>query len=47
MVTNTYEKIIEGEYFNSKRDNTILVGKKLAERLNLKIEIKSSCNFPR
>ena len=37
MVTNTYEKIIEGEYFNSKRDNTILVGKKLADRLNLKL----------
>ena len=34
-VTNTYEKLIEGEYFKSKRDNTILVGKKLAERLNL------------
>ena len=28
-VTDTYEKIIEGEYFKSKRDNTILVGKKL------------------
>ena len=24
-VTNTHEKLIEGEYFNSKRDNTILV----------------------
>ena len=29
-VTNTHEKIIEGEYFSSKRDNTILVGKKLS-----------------
>ena len=39
-VTNTYEKIIDGEYFNSKRDNTILVGKKLADRLNLKLKSK-------
>ena len=31
-VTNTYEKVIEGEYFKSSRDNTILVGKKLADR---------------
>ena len=45
MVTNTYEKIIEGEYFNSKRDNTILVGKKLADRLNLKLKSKVVVTF--
>ena len=45
MVTNTYEKIIEGEYFNSKRDNTILVGKKLADRLNLKLKSKVVITF--
>ena len=45
MITNTYEKIIEGEYFNSKRDNTILVGKKLADRLNLKLKSKVVVTF--
>ena len=45
MVTNTFEKIIEGEYFNSKRDNTILVGKKLADRLNLKLKSKVVVTF--
>ena len=44
-VTNTYDKIIEGEYFKSKRDNTILVGKKLADRLNLKIKSKVVITF--
>ena len=44
-VTNTYEKLIEGEYFKSKRDNTILVGKKLADRLNLKIKSKVVITF--
>ena len=44
-VTSTYEKIIEGEYFKSKRDNTILVGKKLADRLNLKIKSKVVITF--
>ena len=45
MVTNTFEKIIQGEYFNSKRDNTILVGKKLADRLNLKLKSKVVVTF--
>ena len=45
MVTNTFEKIIEGEYFKSKRDNTILVGKKLADRLNLKLRSKVVVTF--
>ena len=44
-VTNTYEKVIEGEYFKSSRDNTILVGKKLADRLNLKIKSKVVVTF--
>ena len=44
-VTNTYEKIIEGEYFRSKRDNTILVGKKLADKLNLKLKSKVVITF--
>ena len=44
-VTNTYEKIIDGEYFNSNRDNTILVGKKLADKLNLKLKSKVVITF--
>ena len=44
-VTNTYEKIIEGEYFKSEKDNTILVGKKLADRLNLKLKSKVVITF--
>ena len=44
-VTNTYEKVFEGEYFKSSRDNTILVGKKLADRLNLKIKSKVVVTF--
>jgi len=44
-VTNTYEKLIEGEYFNSKRDNTIIVGKKLADKLNLNLKSKVVITF--
>ena len=44
-VTNTHEKIINGEYFRSKRDNTILVGKKLADKLNLKLKSKVVITF--
>lgn len=44
-VTNTNEKLIEGEYFNSKRDNTILVGKKLADKLNLNLKSKVVITF--
>ena len=44
-VTNTYEKIIDGEYFRSKRDNTILVGKKLADKLNLTLKSKVVITF--
>ena len=44
-VTDTYEKIIEGDYFKAKRDNTILVGKKLADKLNLKLKSKVVITF--
>ncbi|MEC7858418.1 MAG: FtsX-like permease family protein [Bacteroidota bacterium] len=44
-VTNTHEKLIEGEYFNTRRDNTILVGKKLADKLNLKLKSKVVITF--
>ena len=39
-VTNVYTKIIEGDYFESKRSNTMVVGKKLAEKLNLRLKSK-------
>ena len=35
----------EGEYFKSEKENTILVGKKLAERLNLKLKSKVVITF--
>ena len=44
-VTNTHEKIIDGEYFRSKRDNTILVGQKLADKLNLNLKSKVVITF--
>ena len=39
-VTKVYSKMVEGEYFVSKRPNTMIVGKKLADKLNLKIRSK-------
>ena len=39
-VTNVYTKIVEGDYFESKRPNTMIVGKKLADKLNLKLRSK-------
>ena len=44
-VTNTYEKIIDGEYFKSKRDNTKKVSKKLADKLNLNLKSKVVITF--
>lgn len=45
QVTDVYSKIIEGNYFDSSRRNPILVGKKLAERLNLKLHSKVVLSF--
>ena len=39
-VTKVYSKMVEGDYFVSKRPNTMIVGKKLADKLNLKIRSK-------
>ena len=44
-VTDIHSKIIDGEYFNSDRRNPILVGKKLAERLNLRLHSKVVLSF--
>jgi len=39
-VTNVYSKLIEGDYFESERLNTMIVGEKLANKLNLKLRSK-------
>lgn len=39
-VTNISEKIIEGTYFESKAKNAVVIGKRLAEKLNVKIKNK-------
>ena len=44
-VTDVHEKLIEGKYFESKRKNQIVIGKKLAKRLNLKIRSKIVLSF--
>jgi ABC-type lipoprotein release transport system permease subunit len=44
-VTDIYANIIEGSYFESNRKNPILIGRKLAERLNLKINSKVVLSF--
>jgi putative ABC transport system permease protein len=44
-VTNLYTRLIEGSYFESDRKNQIVIGKKLAERLNLKLRSKIILSF--
>jgi ABC-type lipoprotein release transport system permease subunit len=44
-VTNVYTKIIEGDYFESKRENTMVVGKKLADKLDLRLRSKVVITF--
>lgn len=44
-VTNVYTKIIEGDYFESKRKNTMVVGKKLADKLDLRLRSKVVITF--
>jgi len=45
QVTDIYTTIIEGSYFESNRRNPILIGRKLAERLNLKLNSKVVLSF--
>ncbi|MCK4754912.1 MAG: ABC transporter permease, partial [Calditrichia bacterium] len=45
QVTDIYAKLIEGSYFKSDRKNPILIGRKLAERLNLKLRSKVVLSF--
>ena len=39
-VTNIHEKIIDGAYFEGIKRNPVLIGKKLAEKLNVKVRSK-------
>ncbi len=39
-VTNVYEKIIDGEYLEGVKRNPILIGKKMAEKLNVNLRSK-------
>jgi putative ABC transport system permease protein len=40
QVTNMYEKIVEGRYFDGTRRNPIVIGKKMAEKLNVNVRSK-------
>ena len=45
QVTSIHEKIVAGDYFKSDRKNQIVIGQKLAKRLNLKIRSKVVLSF--
>lgn len=40
QVTNLYTKIVEGSYFDGEKRNPIVIGKKLAEKLKVKLKSK-------
>ena len=44
-VTNIRDLIIKGQYFEAKRRNPIIIGQKLANRLNLKLNSKIVLSF--
>jgi len=44
-ITNIYSKIVEGSYFGADKKNQIIIGTKLAERLNLKLNQKIILSF--
>ncbi|HID38581.1 MAG TPA: ABC transporter permease, partial [Calditrichaeota bacterium] len=45
QVTDIHANVIEGNYFEMNKRNPIVIGKKLAERLNLKIHSKVVLSF--
>lgn len=45
-VTNIKDLLIEGQYFESKKKNSIVMGKKLVDRLGLKLHSKVVLSFP-
>ena len=44
-VTNIKNLLIEGKYFETKKKNPVIIGKKLADRLNLKFNSKIVLSF--
>ena len=40
QVTNLHEKMIEGSYFNEQKKNQLVIGKKLADKLKVKLRSK-------
>ncbi|MBD3225883.1 MAG: FtsX-like permease family protein [Caldithrix sp.] len=44
-VTRIQDKMVRGQYFNSDRRNPIIIGQKLADRLNLKMHSKIVLSF--
>ncbi len=44
-VTNLHEQIYEGTYFGENKDNGIIIGKKLAEKLKVKLKSKVVLTF--
>ena len=45
QVTDIHTQVMEGSFFDSQRRNPILIGRKLAERLNLKLRSKVVLSF--
>ncbi len=45
QVTRIYERIVSGTYLDSQKRNPIIIGKKLAKRLNLKLHSKIVLSF--
>ena len=45
QVTNIHQKLVDGDYFESDRKNQIIIGQKLAKRLNLKVRSKVILSF--
>jgi len=44
-VTNVYEKVVEGSYFETERRNQVLVGRKLVQKLGVKMRSKIVLTF--
>ncbi|WP_457566029.1 ABC transporter permease [Caldithrix abyssi] len=44
-VTTIYQRLVAGSYFNSPKENAIVIGQKLAQRLNLRLHSKLVLGF--
>ena len=44
-VSRLYQKVIDGDYFDTQKRNQVVIGKKLADRLNLKLRSKIILTF--